>query len=89
MKRANVRDAVALIEFAELLEDEMKNGKAWDELKAAKKLKELRQQQLLNKGLSFPSISAFGQNGAVIHYKPTNVTNTAIGKDAFFLLDSG
>ncbi len=89
MKASHIRDAVALIEFAALLESEMKSGIKWDELKAAKKLKELRQQQALNKGLSFPSISAYGQNGAVIHYKPDNVTNTQIGYDAFYLLDSG
>ena len=89
MKAANVRDAVALIEFADILERGMANDEEWDELKAALELKKLRQQQPLNKGLSFPSISAYGANGAVIHYKPNNQTNTKIGRDAFFLLDSG
>lgn len=89
MKAANIRDAVALIEFADILEQGMAKGEEWDELKAASKLKKLRQQQPLNKGLSFPSISAYGSNGAVIHYKPNNQTNTKIGRDAFFLLDSG
>ena len=89
MKASNIRDAVALIEFADILEVGMANGEEWDELKAAAKLKKLRQQQPLNKGLSFPSISAYGPNGAVIHYKPNNQTNTKIGRDAFFLLDSG
>ena len=89
MKSANLRDAVALIEMADILERGMNSGEDWNELKVAEKLKKLRQQQALNKGLSFPSISAYGANGAVIHYKPNNKTNTKIGRDAFFLLDSG
>ena len=89
MKSANIRDAVALMEMADILERGMAKNEDWDELKVAKKLKKLRGQQALNKGLSFPSISAYGANGAVIHYKPNNKTNTKIGRDAFFLLDSG
>jgi len=89
MKASSIRDAVALIEFADILERGMKSRVVWDELKAAKKLKQLRQEQKHNRGLSFPSISAYGKNGAVIHYKPNNVTNTKIGYDAFYLLDSG
>ena len=89
MKSANIRDAVALIEMADILDRGMAKREDWDELKVAEKLKKLRGQQALNKGLSFPSISAYGPNGAVIHYKPNNKTNTKIGRDAFFLLDSG
>ena len=89
MKAAHVRDAVALIEFADILEREMGEGKPWDELKAANKLKQLRKQQAFNKGQSFATISAYGKNGAVIHYKPNNITNTKIGYDALYLLDSG
>ena len=49
MKASHIRDAVALIEFADILEKEMKNGIPWDELKAAKKLKQLRKQQKNNR----------------------------------------
>ena len=49
MKASHIRDAVALIEFADILESEMKNGIPWDELKAAKKLKQLRKQQKNNR----------------------------------------
>ena len=75
MKAAHLRDAVALIEFADLLENEMKKGNVWDELKAARKLKEFRQKQPLSKGISFPSISAYGPNGAIIHYKGTFINH--------------
>ncbi len=89
MLNAHIRDSVALIEMADILEKGMERKEHWDELKVAKKLKALRRAQNLNKGLSFPSISAYGANGAVIHYKPNEVTNTKIGYDALFLLDSG
>ena len=90
MQHANVKDAVALIDFVQHLERTIKSGEEeWDELKAAEVLKKKRMAQKLNKGLSFETISAYGANGAVIHYKPTNVTNTKIGRDNLYLLDSG
>ena len=89
MKRANIRDAVAIIELASTLEDGVAAGEDWDELKVAHKLKAFRQKQKYYKGRSFESISAYGANGAIIHYKPTNETNAKIGTDSLFLLDSG
>ena len=38
---------------------------------------------------SFHTISAYGANAAVIHYKPSEVTDTKIGRDSLLLLDSG
>ena len=49
MKTSSIRDAVALIEFADILERGMKSRVVWDELKAAKKLKQLRQEQKHNR----------------------------------------
>ena len=89
MKNANIRDAVAIIELAATLEDGLLKGENWDELKVAKTLKNLRKKQKYYKGLSFGTISAYGENGAIIHYKPNNVTNKKIGKESLLLLDSG
>ena len=89
MRNANIKDAVAIMDFVQHLEKAVKSGKEeWDELKAAKTLRLKRTEQKLNKGLSFATISAYGGNGAVIHYKPNNITNAKIGRD-MFLLDSG
>ena len=41
----------------------------WDELKVADRLEEYRSNQTLFKGTSFETISAYGANGAIIHYK--------------------
>ena len=89
MRKANISDAVAIIEFASTIEEGIMAGEDWTELKAASKLKSLREKQKYYKGLSFGTISAYGANGAIIHYKPTNDTNAKIGTDSLFLLDSG
>ena len=41
------------------------------------------------RGDSFKTIAAYGGNGAIIHYKPTEVTSAVLGRDSMFLLDSG
>jgi Xaa-Pro aminopeptidase len=89
MDKANIKDAVAVVEMAAKLEEGMANGEEWTELKVSKKLENFRSQQEWFKGPSFYTISAYGPNGAVIHYKPNNLTNAKIGTDSFFLLDSG
>lgn len=89
MKNAHIRDAVALIEFASDIEDGMAKGEVWDELKVARRLKELRSTQKWNKGLSFGTIAGYGANGAIIHYKANNNTSTKIGTDSLLLVDSG
>jgi Xaa-Pro aminopeptidase len=43
----------------------------------------------LNRGLSFGSISGSGANGAIIHYSPSNLTDSPINTTAMYLLDSG
>ena len=89
MKNANLRDVVAIIELAATLEEGILKGEDWDELKVANVLKDLRKKQKHFKGLSFGTISAYGENGAIIHYKPNKETNKKIGTDSLLLLDSG
>ncbi len=89
MLRAHVRDSVALIDLAARLEEGMAAGEEWDELKVARELRQRRKAQEHYQTDSFKTISAYGANGAVIHYKPDNVTNARIGTDSLLLLDSG
>ncbi|KAF0306379.1 Xaa-Pro aminopeptidase ApepP [Amphibalanus amphitrite] len=89
MKAANKRDSVALCEFLAFMEEEIHAGKEWDEISAAEKLKEFRAEQTLFRGISFETISAFGSNGAVIHYAPSNATKLPIDTSSTYLLDSG
>ncbi|GAB1602992.1 xaa-Pro aminopeptidase 1-like [Argonauta hians] len=89
MENAHIRDAVAVIDFIQMLEKEVKDGKRWTEISAAEELNKKRSEQKYNRGLSFGSISASGPNGAVIHYRPTNSTDREITTDDIYLLDSG
>ncbi|KAA0186302.1 hypothetical protein HAZT_HAZT005118, partial [Hyalella azteca] len=58
-------------------------------MSAAQRLDEYRAEQEHFLRPSFGSISAFGPNGAIVHYNPTNATKLTITKDAPYLLDSG
>ncbi|XP_062613276.1 xaa-Pro aminopeptidase 1-like isoform X2 [Saccostrea cucullata] len=89
MRNSHKRDAEALITFMTKLEKEVKEGKRWTEVSAAQDLKTHREKKLYNRGLSFPSISAVGSNGAVIHYSPSNLTDREITTSEMYLLDSG
>lgn len=89
MRNSHIRDAVTLIKFVAKLEKEVKEGKRWTEVSAAADLKADRHATQDNRGLSFPSISASGSNGAIIHYFPTNATDKAITTSEMYLLDSG
>uniref|UniRef100_A0A8C7TGH4 Xaa-Pro aminopeptidase 1 n=1 Tax=Oncorhynchus mykiss TaxID=8022 RepID=A0A8C7TGH4_ONCMY len=82
MKMAHIKDAVALCELFAWLEKEIPKGTV-TEISAADKAEELRSQQKDFVGLSFPSISSVGPNGAIIHYRylclfdgTTDVTRT-------------
>ena len=50
---------------------------------------ELRKKNKYFNGLSFETISAFGSNGAIIHYRVTNKTNKTLSKNNLYLFDSG
>lgn len=90
MENANLRDSVALISFAAMLENSIKNGQEeWDELQVSHRLLEFRKKQDLFQGNSFETIAAYGSNGAIIHYKPKPETNRVIGTDSLLLVDSG
>lgn len=83
MVRAHERDAVALIEFFAWLKPGV------TELEASQKLASFRAKQALERGLSFPAISAYGNHGAIIHYVVTEETDQSILSEQLYLLDSG
>nr|XP_022293537.1 xaa-Pro aminopeptidase 1-like isoform X1 [Crassostrea virginica] len=89
MRASHKRDAEALITFMAELERKVKQNVEMTEVSAALDLKKYRMEKLYNRGLSFPSISAVGSNGAIIHYKPSNLTDRRITTSEMYLLDSG
>ncbi|XP_005097713.2 xaa-Pro aminopeptidase 1 [Aplysia californica] len=89
MQKAYNRDSVVLIKFLAFLEKEIEAGREWTEVSAAEELDKRRSQAEYARGLSFETISSYGPNGAVIHYRPSETTNRAITTDGLYLLDSG
>ena len=88
-RSAVLKDGVALTQFYYWLEQQMKAGEKVTELSASAKLTELRAEQPLYIMDSFAAISSYGPHGAVVHYTPTPETDTELGTDNLYLLDSG
>lgn len=82
----HIEDGKALTAFLKYLE---KNWKWLDEISASQKLLEFRKKGKLFQYPSFESISAWGSNGAIIHYRVTPATNKKFQKDNLYLIDSG
>ena len=61
----------------------------FDEEYLAKKLFEYRSINKLFKSNSFPTISAFGKNGSVIHYQYSQGKSEKIKSNDLYLIDSG
>uniref|UniRef100_A0A6G1SPX4 Xaa-Pro aminopeptidase 1 n=1 Tax=Aceria tosichella TaxID=561515 RepID=A0A6G1SPX4_9ACAR len=93
MKNCHIRDGAALCEYLAWLEKTIEanpdgHEQLW-EIPGADYLENCRKQQEHFMGLSFPSISGSGPNGAVIHYHPEEATKRPIGKKEMYLIDSG
>ncbi|XP_031760695.1 xaa-Pro aminopeptidase 1 isoform X1 [Xenopus tropicalis] len=88
MRRAHVKDAVALCELFHWLEKEIPKGTV-TEISASDKAEEFRRQQEDFVELSFATISSSGPNAAIIHYKPVPENNRPLSVNEIFLLDSG
>ncbi len=84
-RRAMVRDGVAMVKFLKWLEENSKQT----ELSVSDKLEKLRSEQPLYRGLSFDTIAAYEQHGAIVHYEPTLESNISLEPKGFLLLDSG
>jgi Xaa-Pro aminopeptidase len=88
MRNAHLRDGVALTRFLAWLDENAENGKI-TEMSAASQLEMLRRQGDFFQGLSFPTISGSGPNGAIVHYRVTNESNRELDKNSLYLVDSG
>ncbi len=87
-KAAHLRDGAALTRFLHWFAGEAPKG-SLDEIGAAAKLRQFRDQTNQLEDLSFDTISGSGPNGAIVHYRVSPETNRAIEMDSLFLVDSG
>lgn len=89
MRDCHVRDGAALVQYFAWLEKQLLSGKQLDEVQAADHLEKLRAAQQHFVGLSFPTISSTGPNGAIIHYEPERDNCKVIDPAQIYLCDSG
>jgi Xaa-Pro aminopeptidase len=87
-KAAQARDGAAVSRFLKWIEEESPAG-GLDEMIAQEKLLGFRQDLGGLKDLSFDTISAFGPNGALPHYKGTAESNLPFTPGTLYLVDSG
>jgi Xaa-Pro aminopeptidase len=87
MRKAHVKDAVAVVNFFHWLENNWKDGV--DEISASDKLEAFRREQENIYGLSFSTISGFASNGAIIHYRASESSKKVIDDSTLYLIDSG
>jgi Xaa-Pro aminopeptidase len=87
-KAAQARDGAAVSRFLRWVEEEGPKGEI-DEMIAQDKLLSFREALGGLKDLSFDTISAFGPNGALPHYKGTAESNLPFTTGTLYLVDSG
>jgi Xaa-Pro aminopeptidase len=88
MRRAHIRDGVALAKFFAWFAREAPKG-GLDEIAAAEQLEGFRKAGGSLSDLSFDSISAAAGHAAIPHYRVTRSSNLPIGRDQIYLIDSG
>jgi len=88
LRAAHRRDGAALSRFLAWLAKEGPKG-TLTEISAADKLEAFRRENDLIQGLSFPTISGAGPNGAIVHYRVSEQSNRRIEPGTLYLVDSG
>ncbi|RPD55531.1 Creatinase/aminopeptidase [Lentinus tigrinus ALCF2SS1-7] len=88
-RASHVRDGAALVRYFAWLEEQLGAGREMRESEVADQLEKYRAEGEHFKGLSFPTISATGPNGAIIHYEPVRGSDDIVKKDQIYLCDSG
>ena len=88
MEEIYLKDSVALTKFIYWLKTNIGKMEI-TELSAADYLEKLRREIPECTGLSFPSISAYGANAAMMHYEPTEESHAVLKPEGLYLIDSG
>ncbi len=91
MVNCHVRDGAALATFLCWLDETTRQGsnETVDELTAEHMLEACRRRVDGYRGCSFETISGFGPNGAIVHYRSSAATNRTFESGSLYLVDSG
>jgi len=93
-KSAMLRDGIAMVRFLHWLDD-WRRGMVTDdadevtELTVDHRLTALRAEQPLFRDVSFDTIAAYQEHGAIVHYEPTPETDIPLRREGLLLIDSG
>lgn len=87
-RKAMMRDSVALVKFMRWLKPAVRQGDV-TEMTVDRKLTALRAEGELYRGVSFDTIAAYQEHGAIVHYEATPETDVKLKPEGFLLLDSG
>ena len=87
-EKAMLCEGKAMIKLLYWLRDAV-NSEELTELSVDKKLTELRSEDDSFRGLSFSTISAYGDHAAIVHYEPTEESDKKLEEHGFLLLDCG
>ncbi len=88
LKECYINDSVCVTKFIYWLKNNASKGNL-TEIKASDYLDNLRGNVPGFLDLSFPTISGYGQNGAIVHYSATPESDAVIKPEGMLLVDSG
>ena len=89
MKKSHIRDGVYMAKYMYWVKQQMKNGANLTEKTASDYLDNLRREDNLFLDLSFPTISGYAENGAIVHYEAEYETAKELESKGLYLFDSG
>ena len=89
MKKSHIRDGVYMAKYMYWIKQQMKNGGNLTEKTASDYLDNLRREDNLFLDLSFPTISGYAENGAIVHYEAEYETAKELEAKGLYLFDSG
>ena len=89
MKKSHIRDGVYMAKYMYWIKQQVKNGAKLTEKTASDYLDNLRREDDLFLDLSFPTISGYAENGAIVHYEAEYETAKKLEAKGLYLFDSG
>ncbi len=89
LTEVHIDDGLCVFRLMRYVKEAVKAGDTVTELSAVRYIDRLRSEVPDFKELSFPTISAFGANAAMMHYSATEESDTEIRPGGMLLVDSG
>ncbi len=88
-KYAHILDGVAITKWLIWIKNEIKENNNLTEVIVQDKLEQFRREHEELIDLSFSSICAYKENGAMLHYNASNGNNTPLKNEGMLMIDSG